>query len=156
MDITSLVGMAGALSTGTSPQTYLCKFDSEGHRGATYPVDSTMTDEQKEKLIAEGFVEISEEDWNTYVGNNGQGANGTGYVRDPESGRPVDAPPYVPSKEAQLAQLDAQYQQDKEELTKYFAEALLSGDTETQEELQEELAELNATYVADRKKIEEE
>lgn len=136
--------------------TYLCKFNSAGHRGATYPVDSTMTDERKAELIAEGFVEISEEDWNTYVGNNGQGANGTGYVRDPETGKPVDAPPYVPSKEAQLAQLDAQYEQDKEELTKYFAEALLSGDTETQEELQEELAELNATYVADRKEIEEE
>jgi hypothetical protein len=65
-------------------------------------------------------------------------------------------PPPEPTKEEKLAQLDAQYEQDKEELTKYFAEALLSGDTETQEELQEELAELNETYVAERKEIEEE
>lgn len=156
MDITSLMGLASTLSAGTSPSTYLCKFDEDGHREATYPVDSTMTDERKAELIADGFVEISEEDWNTYVGNNGQGANGTGYIRDPETGKPVDAPPYVPSKEAQLARLDAQYQSDVDELTKYYAEAGLKGDTELQAELQEEMSEVDAEYVEARKAIEEE
>jgi hypothetical protein len=134
-------------------QTYLCKFDENGKRGATYPT-AGMTAEEKQQKIADGFVEISEEDWNYYVGNKGQGTNGTGYIRG-KDGKPVDAPAYVPSKEEQLAALDSQYNADKAELTQYFAEAVLADDTETQAELRQELEELNAEYTAKRKEIEE-
>lgn len=133
---------------------YLCKFDSASRRTDTL-LACEYTDEQKQEFIEQGYIEITEEDWNYYVGNNGQGANGTGYIRGAD-GKPTDAPAYVPTKEEKLAQLDAQYQSDVEELTKYFGEASLKGDTETQAELQAELVEVNATYVAERKAIEEE
>jgi hypothetical protein len=81
----------------------------------------------------------------------------TGYYTAEEWSELHPAPePPEPTTEEKIAALDWQYQQDKEELTKYFAEPLLAGDGETQTELREELAELNATYVADRKEIEEE
>lgn len=134
--------------------TYLCKFDSAGRRTETL-LTCEFTEEEKAEKIAEGYIEISEEDWNYYVGNKGTGANGTGYIRGAD-GKPTDAPAYVPTKDEKLAALDAQYQSDVEELTKYFGEAGLKGDTETQSELQAELAEVNATYVAERKAIEEE
>lgn len=134
--------------------TYLCKFDANGRRTETM-LACEFTDEEKAEKLAEGYIEISEEDWNYYVGNNGQGANGTGYIRGAD-GKPTDAPAYVPSKEQKLATLDAQYEQDVADLTKYYGEASLKGDTETQAELQAELAEVNATYAEERKAIEEE
>jgi len=134
-------------------QTYLCKFDSEGRRTETL-LTCEYSDEEKQQKIAEGYIEIPEEDWNFYVGNKGQGKNGTGYIRGAD-GKPTDAPAYVPSKEEQLAQLDSQYNADKAELTQYFAEAVLANDTETQAELRQELEDLNAEYTAKRKEIEE-
>ena len=135
-------------------QTYLCKFDENGRRTETL-LTCEFTEEEKAEKLAEGYIEISEEDWNYYVGNKGNGANGTGYIRGAD-GKPTDAPAYVPTKEEQLAALDAQYDSDKAELTRYFTDALLAGDTNTQEELQAELLELDAGYKAQRKAIEEE
>jgi hypothetical protein len=134
-------------------QTYLCKFDTDGKRGETL-LTCEFTKEEKQQKIAEGYIEISEEDWNYYVGNKGNGANGTGYIRG-KDGKPTDAPAHVPSKEEQLAALDSQYNADKAELTQYFAEAALSDDAETQAELRQELEELNTEYTAKRKEIEE-
>ena len=65
-------------------------------------------------------------------------------------------PPPEPTKEEKLAQLDAQYDADVAELTKYFTEAALEDDSELQAELKAELAEVKAAYVEDRKAIEEE
>lgn len=135
-------------------QTYLCKFDSAGCRTETL-LTCEFTEEEKAAKIADGYIEISEEDWNYYVGNNGTGANGTGYIRGAD-GKPTDAPAYVPTKEEKLAQLDAQYDADKAELTQYYAEAALAGDTDLQAELRAELEEMNADYIAARQEIEEE
>ena len=65
-------------------------------------------------------------------------------------------PPPEPTKEEKLAALDAQYDADVAELTKYFTEAALEDDTELQAELKAELAEVKAAYVEDRKATEEE
>lgn len=135
-------------------KTYLCKFDLNGRRGETL-LTCEFTEEEKAEKLEQGYIEISEEDWNYYVGNKGQGKNGTGYIRGTD-GKPTDAPAYVPTKEEKLAALDAQYEQDIADLTKYYGEAGLKGDAEAQAELQAELAEVNATYVAERKAIEEE
>lgn len=151
MDITNMMGNA---SGGTSPTTYLCKFDADGRRTETL-LACEFTEEEKAEKIADGYIEISEEDWNYYVGNKGNGANGTGYVRGAD-GKPTDAPAYVPTKDEKLAALDSQYDNDKAELTRYFTEAALAGDTDMQEELCAELEELNTEYVAARKEIEEE
>ena len=133
---------------------YLCKFDENGRRGATYPEDMTMSAERKAELISDGFIETPEEDWKLYCDTAG-GVNGTGYIRDTETGKPVDAPAHVPTKGEKLAALDAQYDADKAELVKYYGEAGLMGDTSLQAELRDEMAELDAEYAEARKAIEE-
>ena len=77
-------------------QFYLCKFDDGGHRTATVPIDITMTDEMVARYINDGYVKITVDEWNYYVGNRGAGDNGTGYIRDPKTGKPVSAPPAPP------------------------------------------------------------
>ena len=75
----------------------LSKFDTMGRREATVleRVHYT-TDEERQTYITAGYIPISEEDYQCYVGNRGAGDNGTGYVRDPKTGKPVSAPPASP------------------------------------------------------------
>ena len=134
--------------------TYLCKFDNEGRRTETL-LTCEFTKEEKAEKLKQGYIEIDEEEWSYYVGNKGNGKNGTGYIRGAD-GKPTDAPAYVPTKEEKIAALDVQYDNDKIVLSKYFTEAALSGDTALQEELRQELDDLNAKYTAKRKEIEEE
>ena len=134
-------------------QTYLCKFDTDGRRGETL-LTCEFTDEEKAEKLKHGYIEIDEDEWSYYVGNKGNGANGTGFIRGAD-GKPTSAPPYVPTKAEKIAALDAQYDNDKIVLSKYFTEAALSGDTALQEELRQELDDLNAEYTTKRKEIEE-
>jgi hypothetical protein len=60
----------------------------------------------------------------------------------------------VPTKEEKLAQLEIEYQQEKAQLEGYFNTALLMDDTETQEELKAEMAELADWYAEEKKSIE--
>lgn len=122
---------------------YLCQFDDKGYRKETY-LSCEYTEEAKAEMIAKGYVEIDEDEWSYYVGNMGSGDNGTGYIR--VDGKPVSAPPYTPSKEEKLAQLETEYKTEKAKLEGYFTTALLMDDTETQDELKEELAELETWY----------
>ena len=92
-------------------QKYLCVFDENGRRGETY-LSCEYSDTEKQKMLEAGFVEITQEEWEYYVGNKGAGDNGTGYIRG-KDGKPVSAPAHVPTKEEKLAQLDAQYDADK-------------------------------------------
>ena len=73
--------------------TYLCKFDENGKRFAAYPVDEAMTPQKKQAYADDGYIPISDEDYQHYIGNRGAGDNGTGYIRDPKTGKPVSAPP---------------------------------------------------------------
>lgn len=131
---------------------YLCLFNNEGRRGATH-LACEYSDSEKQEMLEAGFVEISEEDWNFYVGNKGMGDNGTGYIRG-KDGKPVSAPPHVPTKEEKLAQLETEYKTEKAKLEGYFTTALLMDDTETQDELKEELADLEAWYKEEKEVIE--
>lgn len=73
---------------------YLAKFDDAGHRKSTviHGVHYT-TDTERKKYIGDGYIPISDEDYQTYIGNRGTGDNGTGYIRDAKTGKPVSAPP---------------------------------------------------------------
>ena len=57
-------------------------------------------------------------------------------------------------KAQKLENLDASYDYEKEQLSKYYAEAMLEGDTATQEELRTELQELNEMYDMEREELE--
>lgn len=128
---------------------YLAKFDENGNRITTL-LACEYTEEQKSQMYADGFVDLSEEDWNYYVGNMGTGDNGTGYIRDKATGKPVSAPPpAAPSKEQRIGQLDAQYAADKAAIMEYFLEAIATGNTDLTAELTAELKTLNANYDAE-------
>jgi hypothetical protein len=130
---------------------YLCKFDSNGYRKETY-LSCEYTDEQKAEMIEDGYVEITQNEWEYYVGNHGDGDNGTGYIR--VNGKPISAPPHVPTKDEKLAQLEAEYEAEKAKLEGYFSTALLMDDTDTQTELKAEMAELETWYAEEKAEIE--
>lgn len=134
---------------------YLSKFDSDGKRIATYPLDNSIDDKKYDELIAEGYIEISEEDWNCYVGNKGQGANGTGYVRDSKTGKPVSAPAYVPTKEEKAAQLYAELQSDLSQINQELYDAVADGDTDLATDLRQEKKERLAQYQSDLAELED-
>lgn len=78
----------------------LSKFDAHGVRIATVLSGVHYTsDEERQKYINDGYIPISDEDYQCYVGNHGTGDNGTGYVRDPKTGKPVSAPPVEVTEE---------------------------------------------------------
>ena len=135
------------------PQIYLSKFDATGHRTVSVPVDITLSDTRKAELLADGYIEISKEDWEYYIGVHGNGDNGTGYIRDSKTGKPVSAPPYVPTTAEKVAALDNQYETDKKTLASYYLDAALMGDTDTQGTLKEEMVALNEQYDADVKAL---
>ena len=73
---------------------YLAKFDATGYRETTIVKGvHYASDEERQKYIDDGYVPISDEDYQHYIGNRGAGDNGTGYIRDPKTGKPVSAPP---------------------------------------------------------------
>lgn len=76
---------------------YLAKFDAAGYR-ETAVVSGVhySTDEERQKYIDDGYISISDEDYQHYIGNRGAGDNGMGYIRDPKTGKPVSAPPAPP------------------------------------------------------------
>ena len=135
------------------PQIYLSKFNATGHRTVSVPVDITLSDTRKGELLADGYIEISKEDWEYYIGVHGNGDNGTGYIRDPETGKPVSAPAYVPTVAEKVAALDNQYETDKKTLASYYLDAALTGDTDVQDALRAEMAALNEQYDADVKAL---
>lgn len=78
---------------------YLAKFDTTGHRETTVVSGvHYTTDAERQKYIDDGYIPISDEDYQHYIGNRGQGDNGTGYIRDPKTGKPISAPPAPPVK----------------------------------------------------------
>ena len=76
---------------------YWARFDNNGRVGAIL-LDGVhvKTDAQREKLSNDGYIPISDEDYQHYIGNRDAGDNGTGYIRDTKTGKPVSAPPAPP------------------------------------------------------------
>ena len=128
---------------------YLAKFDENGTRKETH-ISAEYTEEQKSQMYADGFVDLSEEDWHYYVGNMGTGDNGTGYIRDSKTGKPVSAPPAPkPSKAQRISQLEQDFESARFTIGTYYMEAVLDGNVEAQKDLQGELAELKEQFESD-------
>ena len=78
---------------------YLAKFDVPGRREITIVSGvHYKTEAARQTYISDGYIPISDEDYQHYIGNRGVGDNGTGYIRDPKTGKPVSAPPAPPMK----------------------------------------------------------
>lgn len=132
--------------------TYFCKFNTKGEREASVP--STMVDNYggKEKLINDGYIEISDEDYQYYVGNKGQGDNGTGYIRDSTTGKPISAPARVITLEERANVLKSEYEANVKAIDEAIQIAKNNGDTEYVTELQQERQNILDEYA---KKLEE-
>ena len=77
----------------------LAKFDKNGFRQTTVLEGVHYRSEESRKNYTEqGYLPISEEDFAHYVGWRGAGDNGTGYIRDPKTGKPISAPPAPPAE----------------------------------------------------------
>lgn len=133
---------------------YLSKFDEDGRRIATV-LDGIhfSTDAEKQAYLDDGYVETSDEDYAYYVGNRGNGANGTGYVRGAD-GKPTDAPAIVVTTAQKQASIAADYESQISELKDALATATLAGDESLIAELKEEYAEVKAEYEAALKEAE--
>lgn len=78
----------------------LSKFNAQGKRIASVILGiHYTTDEERQVYINDGYISISDEEYQHYIGNRGAGDNSTGYIRDPKTGKPVSAPPAPPVDE---------------------------------------------------------
>lgn len=118
---------------------YLAKFDAVGHRETTVVSGvHYATDEERQKYLDGGFIPITDEDYQYYIGNRGMGDNGTGYVRDPKTGKPVSAPAYTPTQEERANQLAVSYAARVQELNNEIVAAMADGDEDLITELKAE------------------
>ena len=92
----------------------------------------------EEKLKSEGYIEISDEDWNYYTGNMGDGDNGTGYIRDSATGKPISAPARVITLEEQANALKSEYEANVKAIDEAIQVAKNNNDAEYVAELQQE------------------
>lgn len=117
---------------------YLCKFNNEeGKREASIPSTLVNNYGGEEKLLNEGYIKISTDDYQYYVGNRGEGDNGTGYIRDTETGKPISAPARVIRLEEQANALKSACDTDIQAIDNAIDVATKNNNTERVAELQE-------------------
>lgn len=114
------------------------KFDEKGKKIAAVPLALADDWGGEEKLKSEGYIEISDEDWNYYTGNMGDGDNGTGYIRDSATGKPISAPARVITLEEQANALKSEYEANVKAIDEAIQVAKNNNDAEYVAELQQE------------------
>lgn len=141
--------VAGFDSDGKRVGSLICEFDPAKEKNA----DKLTALKEKAKGIFDGAVileVITADDYNKYVSGE--------YVRGSD-GKPVayvaPEPTAEEQKAAKRAVLQATYEADKEEIMKYYLAASIGGDTGTQTELKQELADLDTQFDADMKALDE-
>lgn len=117
---------------------YLIKFDEEGKKISAVPLILADDWGGVEKLKNEGYIEVSDEDWNYYTGNCGDGDNDTGYIRDSITGKPISAPARVITLEERANALKAEYESNVKAIDEAIQIAKNNNDTEYVTELQSE------------------
>ena len=117
---------------------YLGKFDENG-KAESFLLEGIhyKTAEEKAAKIAEGYVELTQDEWEYYTNNKGMGDNGTGYLRDPSTGKPVSAPKTTYTVE-QLSEMAYSFVNSKNsEIDNQIVLAQAEGDTDYVNELKD-------------------
>lgn len=114
------------------------KFNEEGKKIAAVPLALADDWGGEEKLKTEGYIEVSDEDWNYYTGNMGDGDNGTGYIRNSTTGKPISAPARVITLEERANALKNEYEAQIKSIDEAIQVAKNNNDTEYVAELQQE------------------
>ena len=117
---------------------YLIKFDEEGKKYTAVPLILVDDWGGVENQKNEGYIEVSDEDWNYYTGNCGDGDNDTGYIRDSITGKPISAPARVITLEERVNALKAEYENNIKAIDEAIQIAKNNNDTEYVAELQQE------------------
>ena len=117
---------------------YLCKFNNNGQREASIPSTMVANYGGEKKLTAEGYIKVSTEDYQYYVGNKGSGANGTGYIRDNQTGKPVNAPARIITLAEKANTLKFEYEANIKAIDEAIQIAKNNNDAEYVAELQQE------------------
>ena len=71
------------------------------------------------------------------------------YAEIPAEPEPETPEPHVPTTDEKIAQLDGQYQSDKQVLQGYYIEFMIAGNVAGMEVIKQELADLTGHYDAD-------
>lgn len=116
---------------------YLMKFDEEGKKIAAVPIALADDWGGEEKLKSDGYIKVTDEDWNYYTGNMGDGDNGTGYIYDNTTGKPISAPARVITLEEQANALKSACDTDIQAIDNAIDVATKNENTERVAELQE-------------------
>ena len=125
----------------------LAKFDAQGRRRATVLSGiHYVGDDKRQKYLDDGYIPISDEDYQHYIGNRGVGDNGTGYIRDQKTGEPISAPAYAPTQEERANQLAVSYAARVQELNNEIVAAMADGDEDLITELKAEKEKVLGAY----------
>ena len=78
-----------------------------------------------------------------------------GYYTEEEWAELHPPVPYIPTKDEQIANLTAEYRQEKTNLCEAFTTSTMMGDTETAQAVAQDMADLDAWFDEEYKAIEE-
>ncbi len=135
---------------------YLGKFSAEGKpEGFLLEGVNYKTPEEKAAKMNQGYVELTQEEWEYYTNNRGSGDNGTGYIRDPRTGRPVSAPARVYTKVELADMAKGIYEAQVNELDNEIIKMSALGNQEAVDEINEEKQQVLAEYAQVLQQIEE-
>lgn len=115
----------------------LCKFDDDGNRISS--VDVTFsTDQEIAEYKNNGYIEVSLDDYNKLISN----VDGKEYIY--VDGEIIEKPPYIPTEEekalAKINEIMAANDEQIADIKDAMLVAVLTDDTELQEELKQEYA----------------
>lgn len=141
--------IVGFKSDGSRAAGKICMFDPIKHQ------DKLEAEAEKMKADNSDIVTVkavTTEDYMNLLGNNEDGKE---YILSGDTFLPKPDPVITDEekKAAQKAALQSTYESDKATLEQYYLSALASGDTDTQSEIQSEIAELDARFDADIKAL---
>lgn len=139
---------------------YICLFKENGERYTTILKGIHFKDDAgkeafinrlKEEASKQGIdtlieKEVTAEQFNTLLNNNGYGDNGTGYIWDFEKNEPVSSPPREITLEMKLNTLKGTYSSQVSEVDEMISIAQKNNDTDYIEELQNERKEIIEKY----------
>ena len=127
----------------------LTKIDELGKATAFYcEFVNFETEDEINKFIADGCIEITETDYAKLLGNFGDGENKTGYIYDKTTNSVISAPAKTAEeiKTMKKADIDSTYQPKFEALSLAFNTAILTDNSSLQAQLKQEYTTLKQEY----------
>lgn len=79
------------------------------------------------------WFEISEEDFQKYMLGSHGGDNDSGYIRDTETGLAISAPPIEKTYEQEVAEVQAEWKSQTDEIKNDYLDAVLTDDEDSAE-----------------------